>query len=84
MDCPVAKVLIDRDENSLLGMGDFENRLIARIFWPIANPDHVMTGGTAFFGRLAPYAAVQQELHSGAPAVISSGSIRSLPNWRRA
>lgn len=38
----LAKVLIERDQNALLLMRDFQQRIVTRISIPVPDPNHIM------------------------------------------
>jgi hypothetical protein len=59
-DCELAKILVKRDENTLLAIRNFENLGIAWINFPLATPDHVVTGFLEGVPRPTPHAGIEQ------------------------
>ena len=84
MNGQFAEIFVNRDKSSLFRMGKGQYGIIAWVFLPFAHPDHVVAGVAQFPCCLAPDAAIQYQLHSPTPAVISSGSICSFSTCRRA
>ena len=79
-----AKVFVQSYEDARFGMRLRKYRFISGIVGPVASPDDIVSCGSQLVHRLTPNARVEKELHPDAPAAIVSGSMRSLPMWRRA
>ncbi len=78
------KIFVNRDNNTFFRECKCQNRVVTRVFCPIAYPNDIVTGITELIDRTPPNAGIQKESHSGTPEVIFKGSIRSLPTCRRA
>lgn len=74
-DRQFAKILIERDEYTLLPMRLGQDVFIARILGQITGPQHVMAGRLKFRLGSAPDASIEQQIH--AADSILRGSIRS-------
>ena len=43
-DCQFSKILVQCHEHAALAMGKCQNFLITRVFFPVARPNHIVTG----------------------------------------
>jgi hypothetical protein len=78
-DCPLSEIFVDRNQNSRFTIRLRQNDVVARILRPVPDPNDVVPRITQLSSRLTPNTGIQKQLHSVTPALISSGSIRSLP-----
>ena len=78
----LAKVFVDRDKHAVFIICNRKNCIVAGVLGSVPDPVDVVAGAAELLGCLALNATVEKQLHSPTPAVISSGSIRSLPIWR--
>jgi hypothetical protein len=84
-ECQRAKVLVERDEDASLLVGDLKDAFIAWVLRPIPRIDDIMACVAQRLGRCAPYSSSSFILPAPYELELASaGSTRSCPTIRRA
>lgn len=73
--CQLTEVLVERDENPTILMGQGHDLIIARISRPVSRPDDIVPRGLEWSNDATRNAGIEQQFHEADSR--GSGSIRS-------